>query len=105
MMDHPLRRECCAHGQACMCDKGKIPAEYPFSFLAYLLIHIKEAGILQRPQWLLMVHHSILTKKQHPNTPSAACTNSKTLDTLLSAQCSGLLSKARGGREAGEQGR
>lgn len=69
MMDHPLRRECCAHGQACMCDKGKIPAEYPFSFLAYLLIHIKEAGILQRPQWLLMVHHSILTKNSIQTRP------------------------------------
>lgn len=45
MMDHPPRAECCVHGQARMCDKGKIPNEYPFSFLAHLLLYIKENGI------------------------------------------------------------
>lgn len=67
MMDHPLSNEC-LHGQACKCDKGKIPTVYPFSFLAHLLIHIKETGISQGIQWSLMVHHSMPTKTEYPNT-------------------------------------
>lgn len=59
-------------------QKRRSPAECPFSFLAYRLIHTKEAGIFQGSQWFLMVHHPT-----HPNTPSAAWRYSETLDTLL----------------------
>lgn len=89
-MDHPLRAECCAHSQACMCDKGKIPNEYPFSFLAHLLLEIKETGITQRVQWFLNGSSFSVHKGRTPKHTQKAHTNSSTLDTLLSIHWSDL---------------
>ena len=90
MMDHPLRTECCVHGQACMCDKGKIPNEYPFSFLAHLLLHIKETGISRGIQCSLNGSSFNVHKDRTPKHTQQAHTNSNTLDTLLSTQWSDL---------------
>lgn len=101
MMDHPLSNECCLHGQACKCDKGKIPTEYPFSFLAHLLIHIKETGKSQGIQWSLMVHHSMSTRTEYPNTPRKPVQTVKHL-THFSLLRELTYSDKAGGREAKE---
>jgi len=64
-----------------MCDKGKIPNEYPFSFHVHLVLDKKEAGVSLRIQCSLNGSSFSVHKHRTPKHTQQA--NSDRLDTLL----------------------